>query len=61
MAYIPLWVKTNYSLLSSLVAIDKLIQKAKQLQITSLAITDTNVLYGAMEFYQECQKNNIKP
>ena len=27
----------------------------------SLAITDHGGLYGAIEFYQECLKNNIKP
>jgi DNA polymerase-3 subunit alpha len=61
MNYIPLQVKTNYSLLSSLINIEKLIKKAKEYNITSLAITDINNLYGTMEFYHACLKNDIKP
>ncbi len=58
--YIPLQVKSNYSLLSSLVTIKKLIKKCKEYNITSVAITDFNMSY-VMEFYTECIKNNIKP
>ncbi len=58
--YIPLYVKTNYSLLSSLISIDKLIEYASKNHISSLAITDSN-MFGAMEFYKKCKKNQIKP
>ena len=58
--YIPLQVKTNYSLLSSLVIIKDLIKRCKELNIKEIAITDTN-LSGAMEFYHMCIKNEIKP
>lgn len=57
---VPLNLKTEYSLLSSLIRIPELIVYAKEQGWTSLVLTDTN-LYGAMEFYQACQKNNIKP
>lgn len=58
--YTSLYVKTNYSLLSSLISIDELINSCKQKNITSVAITDNN-MYGAMEFYHKCKNNNIKP
>ena len=58
--YIPLNIKTNYSLLSSLVDIDNLIKKAKSLGITTLAITDSN-MYGVIDFYKKCIQNDIKP
>lgn len=58
--YTPLQVKTNYSLLSSLITIKKLIEKCKKYNINSIAITDNNMSY-VMEFYNECIKNNIKP
>ena len=58
--YTPLYVKTNYSLLSSLVTIDDLIQQCKEKHISSVAITDNN-MYGTMEFYHKCKKNGIKP
>lgn len=58
--YIPLYVKTNYSLLSSLITIDDLITTCKKQQLTSIAICDNN-MYGTMEFYHKCIKNDIKP
>ena len=61
MNYTPLQVKTSYSILSSLNNIKKLISLAKEYGYTSLAITDENNMFGVMEFYLECKKNNIKP
>lgn len=60
MNYIPLNVKTSYFLLSSLNDITILIEKCKAYNINALAITDPN-MFGVMEFYKVCQKNNIKP
>ena len=54
-------VKTSYSILSSLVRIDKLTEKAKELGYFSLAITDSNNMFGTYEFYLSCKKNDIKP
>ena len=51
MNYIPLRVKTSYSILSSLNRIDKLTEKASELGYFSLAITDTNNMFGGYEFY----------
>ena len=61
MNYTPLQVKTSYSILSSLNDIKKLVSLAKEYGYTSLAITDENNMFGVMEFYLECKKNNIKP
>ena len=58
--YTPLYVKTNYSLLSSLIKIDDLIGFCLQHNIKSIAITDSN-LFGMMEFYKKCNKNSIHP
>ncbi len=60
MNYIPLRVKTNYSLLTSLIKIDELIKECKKIGITSIGICDDN-MYGVMEFYKECKSNNINP
>ena len=60
MNYTPLWIKTDYSILSSLIKIDDLISTLKKFNIKSAAICDDN-LYGAMEFYTKCIKNDIKP
>ncbi len=58
---VALQVKTSYSLLESLNDIKKLVARANELGYTSLAITDSNNMFGVMEFYLECKKYNIKP
>ena len=58
--YQALYVKTNYSLLSSLIKIDDYIDYAKKHNLTSLAITDNN-MFATMEFFKKCKSNNIKP
>ena len=58
--YTPLYVKSNYSFLTSLVKIDDLIKRCKKDNITSIALTDNNMI-AALYFYKECEKNDIKP
>lgn len=58
--FIPLFNKSNYSLLSSLLKIDDLINYSKENNLPSIALTDTN-MYGIMEFIKKCQNNNLKP
>ena len=58
--YIPLYNKSNYTLLSSLIKIDDLINYAEKNNISSLALTDTT-MYGTMEFITKCRNKNIKP
>lgn len=60
MKYVPLYIKTHNTLLSSMIKIDNLITKAKEYGINALTITDDN-MYGCMDFYMECKKNGIKP
>ena len=58
--YTPLYIQTNYSLLSSLITIDKLIDYLKEHNYSQAAITD-NTMFGVMEFYKKCKNNGIKP
>lgn len=58
--YAPLYVKTNNSLLESMIRIEELIEFAKANNIKALTITD-NRMYGVMEFYKACTSNGIKP
>lgn len=53
-------IKTDYSILSSLIKIPDLISYAINNHIEALGIIDDN-LSSSMEFILECQKNNIKP
>ncbi len=56
-----LHVHTEYSLLDGLSRIAPMVQRAKELGMDSLAITDHGALYGAVEFYSECKSAGIKP
>lgn len=58
--FCPMYVKTEYSLLQSLIRIPNYIAYAKKEQFTALSISDHN-LSGGMEFYKACQKEKIKP
>ncbi len=60
MSYIPLNIKTNYELLSSLIKIDDLVYYAKKNNINALGITDSN-MFSCAEFYNRCKESNIKP
>lgn len=60
MNYVPLYIKTENSLLSSLIKIDELIKFAKSYNYKALSIVDNN-MFGVMEFYKKCLQNDIKP
>ena len=61
MKFTHLHVHSHYSLLDGLAKIDPLIQKAADLNMEALAITDHGAMYGAVEFYQKAKKAGIKP
>src|SRR5690625_5151754 len=61
MTFTHLHVRSGYSFMESTITIDQLVNRAKELKFTHLALTDHNVLYGAVEFYQACLKHHIKP
>lgn len=56
-----LFTKTSYSLLKSTLSIEDYVKSAKERGYTSVAITDENVLYGAVEFFQACQRHQVQP
>ncbi len=56
-----LHVHSHYSLLDGLAKIDDLINRAKELGMDSLALTDHGVMYGAVEFYIKAKEAGIKP
>ena len=58
--YIPLFNKSNYTMLSSLLKIDDIVNFAKNNNIPNISLVDTN-MYGTMEFIKKCENNNIKP
>lgn len=60
-AMIHLHVRSSYSLLKSTIKINDLVQRAKEYNMKAIALSDMNVMHGAMSFYDACKKNNIKP
>ncbi|HET6871925.1 MAG TPA: DNA polymerase III subunit alpha [Sporolactobacillaceae bacterium] len=61
MTFTHLHIHSEYSLLDSTCRILPLVQRAKEMGLSSLAITDTNVLYGVIPFYKTCLSHGIKP
>lgn len=61
MSFVPLHVHSQYSILDSTVSIEKLVDKAQEFGLSSLALTDGGNLFGAVEFYKACSKKGIKP
>lgn len=52
---------THYSLLDGANRIPELVRKTKASGMNSIAITDHGNMYGAMEFYNECRKQEVNP
>ena len=59
--FIHLHTHSHYSLLNALPKIPELVKEAKKCGMTALALTDNANMYGAIEFYKECKKHEIKP
>ena len=56
----PIYVKTVYSFLSSLITIDDLINFSEKHHLKSLCICDDN-MYGVMEFIKKTSDKGINP
>ena len=58
--YTPLYVKSNYSFMSSLVKIDEFVDSLISFNIKSAALCDDNMI-ATMYFYKKCKEKGIKP
>src|SRR6267378_703900 len=59
--FVHLHLHTEYSLLDGACRLDRLMEKAHELAMPALAITDHGVLHGAIDFYQAARAKGIKP
>jgi DNA polymerase-3 subunit alpha len=59
--FVHLHVHSDYSLLDGACRIDRLMDKAVELGMPALALTDHGNLYGAIEFYNTAKAKGIKP
>jgi DNA polymerase-3 subunit alpha len=59
--FVHLHVHTEYSLLDGACRLDRLMDRAKALNYSSLAITDHGVMYGVVDFFRAAKDAGIKP
>jgi DNA polymerase-3 subunit alpha len=59
--FVHLHVHTHYSALDGACKLDALVERAVELGMPAVAITDHGVLSGIVQFYQQCRKAGIKP
>jgi DNA-directed DNA polymerase III PolC len=61
MAFVHLHVHSVYSLLDSTCRLEELVGAAQEMGLPALALTDRNVLYGAVPFYDLCRQAGLRP
>jgi DNA polymerase-3 subunit alpha len=59
--FVHLHVHSDYSLLDGACRIDRLTQRARELGMSALALTDHGNLFGAIDFYTAAKECGIKP
>ena len=61
MAFVPLHNHSDYSLLDGASQLPAMVERAKELGMPALALTDHGVMYGAIELLKLCQGAGVKP
>jgi DNA polymerase-3 subunit alpha len=61
MSFAHLHVHTQYSLLDGFSNIKKLVQRVKEMNMSSVAITDHGTMFGVIEFYNAAVAAGVKP
>ena len=61
MKYVNLCVKSGYSFFDSTLKVQDIVNYACRNNLEEIAIIDNSNMFGAMEFYKACRKENIKP
>ena len=59
--FVHLHNHSDYSLLKGASRVPAMVDRAHELGMTHLALTDSGNMFGALRFYQECRKKNITP
>ena len=61
MEFIHLHNHSDYSILDGALTIDRIIERAIELGMPAIAVTDHGNMFGAIEFYQKAKKAGIAP
>ncbi|MDH7568897.1 MAG: DNA polymerase III subunit alpha, partial [Armatimonadota bacterium] len=59
--FVHLHTHSEYSLLDGAARIKDLARRAKELGMPAVALTDHGAMYGAIEFYDACRAEGVKP
>src|SRR5436305_14704861 len=59
--FVHLHVHSEYSLLDGYATTKGIAERAAELGMDSIALTDHGVMYGAMEFYDAAKKDKVNP
>ncbi len=59
--FVHLHVHTEFSLLDGLSQINRLVNRAVEMNQSALAITDHGTMFGVIDFYRACKSAGIKP
>lgn len=59
--FVHLHLHTEYSLLDGFARINRVIRRAKELDMPAIAVTDHGVMFGVVDFYKEALRQGIKP
>lgn len=59
--FVHLHLHSEYSLLDGYTRISKLFDRAKELGMNSVAITDHGAMFGVVDFYKQAKQHGIKP
>ncbi|WP_193210861.1 DNA polymerase III subunit alpha [Luteolibacter marinus] len=60
-SFVHLHLHTEFSLLDGMARTKQVAAKAKEMGMPAVAMTDHGNLFGAIEFYQNCNKAGVKP
>lgn len=61
MSFVGLHIHSDYSLLDGASQLTALVERASELEMKAIALTDHGVMYGAIELVKICRNKNIKP
>ncbi|MEG4350016.1 DNA polymerase III subunit alpha [Microcoleus sp. LAD1_D3] len=61
MSFVGLHIHSDYSLLDGASQLQQLAERAVELGMPAIALTDHGVMYGAIELIKVCRNKNIKP
>ena len=61
MGFVPLHNHSDYSLLDGASQVSKIVDKASELGMGSIALTDHGVMYGVIDLVKKCKDKGIKP